>query len=111
MRKIFFLLILIVLTVALSGCPSDPGTRTTGAATQYWENPSGYGSENETRNDSGNYSEEPADCGHFEQPCCQDIERLSPMGALTAKPQCYDYLECIAGYCVEGPDYEAAPRP
>lgn len=46
-------------------------------------------------------------CGYLNEPCCQDAGRLSPMGALSAAPPCYGGLECTAGYCMQGPGYDA----
>jgi hypothetical protein len=46
-------------------------------------------------------------CGYLNEPCCQDAGRLSPMGALDSLPPCFGGLECTAGYCVQGPEYEA----
>lgn len=49
-------------------------------------------------------------CGKLDEPCCQDIRSLSPMGALTATPPCESGLECYAGYCVNGPEFETYQR-
>jgi hypothetical protein len=57
---------------------------------------------------SGSGSEEY--CGDLNQDCCEWFGE-DEFGHYTARYYCNDYLECRAGICVEGPDYQSAGRP
>jgi hypothetical protein len=49
-------------------------------------------------------------CGGLNQDCCEWFGQ-DEFGHYTARYYCNDYLECRAGICVEGPDYQSAERP
>ena len=50
-------------------------------------------------------------CGYFDLPCCEGTIEKDPWGGLYVANRCLDSeLECRAGYCVEGPTYEAYDR-
>lgn len=68
-----------------------------------YDNSDDYGQPINTN--TGNSDDE--ECGYAGQPCCVDLNRLNPMGALTAKPPCYTGYTCWDGVCIEGGDYES----
>ncbi|MFH1212128.1 MAG: hypothetical protein V1659_04340 [Candidatus Woesearchaeota archaeon] len=65
------------------------------------------------RSGSGSYSGEYGrgeSCGHLDEPCCQDMENRDIYGNWQPITYCYDYLDCRADTCVEGPEYAAYDR-
>jgi len=113
MKKAFFLVVLGLLVVLLSGCPDsetgyaslrNDGTPYSGTGPYDDPNTTYYDTE-----DSGNSGQGSEYCGDFEEPCCEWIG-TDAFGMLTAGNYCNEDLECRAGICVEGPGYESYDR-
>ena len=49
-------------------------------------------------------------CGYLDLPCCEGTIERDPWGTMYVANRCFDDLECRAGYCVEGPEFEAYDR-
>ena len=49
-------------------------------------------------------------CGDLNEACCEWFGE-DEFGQFTARYYCNDYLDCRAGICVEGPEYQSAYRP
>jgi hypothetical protein len=49
-------------------------------------------------------------CGYLDEPCCEGEIARDAWGSLYMTNECFEGLECRGGYCVEGPEYESAPR-
>lgn len=64
--------------------------------------------------DEGYNSEIPetdSNCGYLNQDCCEGELQEGLFGGIEMGGiRCYDNLECRAGVCVNGPEYESAPR-
>ncbi|MBD3155551.1 MAG: hypothetical protein GF368_02750 [Candidatus Aenigmarchaeota archaeon] len=86
MLKKVLIILLLVGIFSMSGCIDNNSS-------------SGYSSGSGTEN-----------CGDLNEYCCEWFGE-DEFGQFTARYYCNDYLECRAGICVEGPDYQSAGRP
>ncbi|HZX20367.1 MAG TPA: hypothetical protein VFF13_05115 [archaeon] len=89
------ILIFVILSIFLSGCPEDPAP---GDGYYYDPNTDSYTSDPNNQN-----------CGSFAQNCCEWFGR-DEFGSYTARYYCNEGLECRAERCVEGPDYQSSDR-
>lgn len=113
MKSILLVFSAVFLVVLLSGCPdSETGYATLRNDGTPYSGTGPYDDPNTTYYDTGNPENSdanPDDCGGFEQPCCEWIG-TDAFGMITASNYCDEGLECRAGACVEGPDYQAYDR-
>jgi len=120
MRKIVLISGLLILAIALSGCPDDgsgyaslrnDGTPYSGTGSYDDPNTTYYDTgdpnySNTGNNGTGNTDSGSGDCGYFEGPCCEYVG-TDTFGMLTGYNYCNDGLDCRADTCVEGPTYQA----
>ncbi|MFC2142830.1 hypothetical protein ACFLQN_00335 [Candidatus Aenigmatarchaeota archaeon] len=107
MNKKILLVLLVVLVVFASGC-TETG-RTT--ARDYYDDPDNFEYIDPNSGNEEYYDSQRGEaCGYEGEACCQYFGR-DAFGMLTGYDYCNDYLECRAGLCVEGPEYESNRRP